>query len=161
MKHLTASLAITAYSYLWQWRGGDLMEGQSERERKKERKKGRGACQSYNTAALVSSKLTGWQTCLSELCQYSLGPLVMGHTPNDRNRSFPPAGHINPQSGPCPTAETAEHTLTLSYTRAHTYSHTEERTTVKHQSEYTHLDLKIKIGSGERVNGMMLDLLNH
>lgn len=84
-----------------------------DRARGRERKQGRKACQRNNTAALVSSKLTGWQTCLSELCQYSLGPLVMGHTPNDRNRSFPPAVHINPQSGPCPNAETAEHTLAL------------------------------------------------
>lgn len=68
-----------------------------------------GACQRSNTPCLVSSKLTGWQTCLSVLCQYSLGPLVMGHTPNDRSRSFPLASIINPPSGPCPAADAAEH----------------------------------------------------
>ncbi len=112
--------------------------------RGRERKQGIEACQRNNTAALVSSKLTGWQTCLSELCQYSLGPLVMGHTPNDRNRSFPPAGHINPQSGPCPIAETAEHTRTEHKVYAHTHTYTHkycvERTTVKHHSKYTQLN---------------------
>lgn len=44
-----------------------------------------GACQRTTTPRLVSSDLRGWQTHLSALCQYSLGPLVMGHIPNDRN----------------------------------------------------------------------------
>lgn len=66
----------------------------------------------------------------------------MGHTPNDRNRSFPPAGHINPQSGPCPNAETAEHTLALNTReRAYTHRRREERTTVKRHSKYYQLDL--------------------
>jgi len=96
------------------------------------------ACQRSNTPCLVSSKLTGWQTCLSVLCQYSLEPLVMGHTPNDRSRSFPLPGIINPPSGPCPAADAAErHTQwtcrsTMSYcavpmahkkqTQTHTYT---------------------------------------
>lgn len=86
----------------------------------------RRACQRTNTPCLVSSKLTGWQTRLSAVCQYSLGPLVMGHTPNDRSRSFPFLGIINPPSGPCPGADTAEHHTrwtcrsTVSYCTANT-----------------------------------------
>lgn len=66
----------------------------------------------------------------------------MGHTPNDRSRSFPPAGHINPQSGPCPTAEPAERTeRTCVRKRMQTGVGQKILTTVKHHLEMHTLGL--------------------
>lgn len=107
-----------------------------------------GACHKSNTPCLVSSKLTRWRTCLSALCQYGLGPLVMGHTPNDRSRSFPLPGIINPPSGPCPAADSAERhpqwtcRSTMSYCAVpmeHKHTHRQQTSPSGEAAELPHL----------------------